>query len=149
MLYVDRSKIALVDLTNLKNVKLPDEKYDMIESLEVAEHLPKSSAEEYVKFMCDKSDLILFSAAIPKQSGTYHINEQPPQYWVDIFAKHGFRCFDILRNEIWNDKNISWWYRQNILIFAKNESAEFIEKKGFKSTQNVNTLIHPEKMGIE
>src|SRR5690606_30214606 len=40
-------------------------KYDTVICLEVAEHLPISSAMPLVKFLCSMSDRVLFSAAIP------------------------------------------------------------------------------------
>lgn len=140
-LYVDRKYIEIVDLEKLQVKK---GKFDIVESLEVGEHLPESVADNYVHFLCVNSNLILFSAAAPKQTGDHHINEQYPEYWNQKFRKEGFECFDILRNVIWNDDDISWWYRQNIMIYAKRESAQFLKDKGFQSVETVNAYYHPE-----
>ncbi len=40
------------------------------------------------------ADLILFSSAVPGQGGCFHLNEQAPSYWSDIFRSLGFLCFD-------------------------------------------------------
>ena len=140
-LYVDRKYIEIADLENLQVNK---NRYDIVESLEVGEHLSESAANSYVDFLCAASDLILFSAALPKQTGDHHINEQYPEYWNKKFRKERFKCFDILRQGIWNDDDISWWYRQNIMIYARGKSAQFLKKKGFSSTEIVNTYYHPE-----
>src|SRR5262249_52703519 len=59
-----------------------------------------------------------FSAAIPYQGGTAHLNEQWPSYWADRFAQRGYQAYDPIRPAIWRDDAVAWWYRQNILVFA-------------------------------
>jgi len=98
-----------------------EKKYDLAISLEVAEHLPSNCAEFFVELLVKTSDFILFSAAIPFQGGTNHINEQWPEYWYNIFNKKGYACIDFLRKQIWNENNVEWYYRQNIVMFAKKE----------------------------
>ena len=52
---------------NLENPRSLGRKYDLAICLEVAEHLPLSSADTIVNFLVELSDLVLFSAAIPGQ----------------------------------------------------------------------------------
>ena len=54
--------------------------FDLVQSLEVAEHLPKTSAERFVQTLVTHGTRVLFSAAIPGQGGENHINEQPLEY---------------------------------------------------------------------
>ncbi|GHV65322.1 hypothetical protein FACS1894199_05700 [Bacteroidia bacterium] len=96
-----------------------NKKYDLAISLEVAEHLPKQSAELFVESLVNASDIVLFSAAAPYQGGTEHINEQWPDYWANIFSKHGYIAIDYIRKRIWNIEQISYYYRQNVLLFVK------------------------------
>ena len=93
--------------------------YDLVVNLEVAEHLPAARAAGFVADMCAHTNRVLFSAAIPYQTGTGHINCQWPSYWVDLFAAQGFGVDDSLRWEIWNDERIEPWYRQNIMVFER------------------------------
>lgn len=86
--------------------------------LEVAEHLSPERGPSFVGDLCKLSDLVVFSAAIPGQGGTDHLNEQWPGYWADLFAKHGYACSGALRWQIWQDERIENWYRQNLLVFA-------------------------------
>jgi hypothetical protein len=106
----------------LKDLKEPlglSRKFDLAMSLEVAEHLPESCARQFVRELTVLSDVILFSAAIPGQGGTYHINEQYPEYWASLFKESGYIVIDAIRPQIWNDASVEFWYRQNILLFVK------------------------------
>lgn len=93
---------------------------DLAVSLEVAEHLPEARADTFVADLCALAPLVLFSAAIPGQGGTGHIHEQWPQYWVDRLADHGYTASGALRWLIWDDERVENWYRQNLLIFARD-----------------------------
>jgi glycosyltransferase involved in cell wall biosynthesis len=64
------------------------------------------------------ASVVLFSAAIPDQGGTAHLNEQWPSYWAELFARRGYQAYDAIRPAVWDDQQVAWWYRQNILVFA-------------------------------
>jgi hypothetical protein len=49
-------------------------RFDLATSFEVAEHLDPERSEPLVQELCALSDTIAFSAAIPGQSGSGHIN---------------------------------------------------------------------------
>ena len=91
---------------------------DLALSLEVAEHLEEKMAAEVVRFLTESSDLVLFSGAIPGQRNSSHINEKPPAFWKQLFAQRGFHRLDIVRPKIIADTAISYWYRQNLFLFA-------------------------------
>jgi SAM-dependent methyltransferase len=93
-------------------------RFDLVICLEVAEHLHEPAAEQFVAGLVEHGDTILFSAGIPHQGGHHHVNEQFPDYWAAIFAKHDFLPLDLIRGRIWNDTAVHWWFRQNILLFA-------------------------------
>lgn len=97
--------------------------FDLAVCLEVAEHLPASSAEAFVKFLTGLAPVVLFSAAVPGQGGTNHVNEQFLSYWVRLFSQFNYRPLDIVRPIVWNDDRVPFWYRQNIILFA-NDSDE-------------------------
>jgi hypothetical protein len=85
-------------------------------SLEVAEHLPESRAASFVADLCRLAPVVLFSAAIPGQGGTGHVNEQWPGYWADLFGARGYSVSGALRWRIWNDCRVCNWYSQNMLV---------------------------------
>jgi SAM-dependent methyltransferase len=93
-------------------------RFDLAVSLEVAEHLPAARGESFVADLCALADIVLFSAAIPGQDGTHHINERWPSYWAGLFAAHGYTPHDVIRPRIWTDRRIPFWYRQNVFLYA-------------------------------
>jgi SAM-dependent methyltransferase len=95
-------------------------KFDLVQSLEVAEHIPGTSADIFVKNLVrHSSGIILFSAAPPGQGGEFHVNEQPYEYWRQKFRAHDFDAFDCVRPLIANDKAVSFWYRYNALLYVR------------------------------
>ncbi len=125
-----------------------DKKFDLAVSLEVAEHLSQNSAKIFVKTLTDFAPVILFSAAIPFQGGLYHINEQWPEYWVKLFAQKGYVPIDCIRKKIWNNKDVSSWYAQNILLFVKKDYLQKNDKlkKEFEQTEaSALAIIHPKQ----
>jgi hypothetical protein len=95
------------------------ERHDLALCLEVAEHLSPQRAEGLVGDLVRLSDKVLFSAAIHWQGGVGHLNEQPQSYWAGLFARHGYGAVDVIRPLIWRDRRVSYWYRQNMLLYVK------------------------------
>jgi SAM-dependent methyltransferase len=123
--YVDRSMLQIpdaqftaVDLTKPFTVA---REFDAALSLEVAEHLPQVSAAPFVDSITRLAPVILFSAAIPKQMGEHHLNEQWQSWWVERFAHARFVAIDCIRRRIWDDPQVEWWYAQNILLMVRED----------------------------
>ena len=58
---------------------------------EVAEHIPAEHARTLVKYLVDHAGArVVMTAAPPGQGGHDHVNEQPREYWLDLFAEHGW-----------------------------------------------------------
>ena len=93
-------------------------RFDFAMSLEVAEHLCADVADSFVASLVRHSTCVLFSAAIPEQGGTSHVNEQWASYWMEKFATHRYRPWDF-RAMLWNNPQIDHWYAQNMLLFVK------------------------------
>jgi Methyltransferase domain len=120
--YVDR-KALLINQEDFQDVDLKrpiqlDRQFDLALCLEVAEHLPAKSARTLVDSLAAAAPVILFSAAMPGQGGTSHINEQWPLYWEQLFAERGMRKYDVVRPLIWHNRSISDCYRQNLYLFT-------------------------------
>lgn len=98
-------------------------RFELVLSLEVAEHLSPDAATGFVQSLTSCGDRIFFSAATPWQEGQHHVNCQWPEYWQKLFNQHGFACRDVLRWKIWNDSRIEPWYRQNIFFAEKHPEA--------------------------
>jgi SAM-dependent methyltransferase len=119
------------------------QRYELCISLEVAEHIPESQSQLFINSLCNASDVVLFSAAIKFQGGTNHINEQWQSYWGSLFQENSYQCFDILRNRIWEEKKVKWWYRQNIFVFVNSKNVP----TGMNELESLNktmlNLVHP------
>ncbi|MDW7775560.1 MAG: class I SAM-dependent methyltransferase [Methanosarcinales archaeon] len=123
-----------------------ERQFDLVLSLEVAEHLPSKSASTFVDSLVRLGPVILFSAAIPFQGGTNHINEQWPDYWVKLFQNNGYIVIDCIRNKIWQNDFIETWYVQNIMIFCKQdylESNSLLRKEFENTNKSKLSIVHP------
>ncbi len=123
-----------------------DKQFDVVMSLEVAEHLPGECAATFVDSLTRLGPVVLFSAAIPFQRGTHHLNEQWPDYWARHFQEKGYVAIDCIRKKIWQNDDVEWWYAQNILMFVRQNYLEShpVLKKEFEYTNPSQlSIIHP------
>lgn len=136
----------LFQVANLEDPLKIQRNFDLAISLEVAEHLAEKSAKFFIENLTSLSSIILFSAAVPLQGGVHHINEQWPEYWVQLFQERGYVPIDIIRRKIWNNDKVSFWYAQNILLFVKKdylENNDFLKKEFEQTEGSVLSIIHP------
>lgn len=104
--------------------------FDLVQCLEVAEHLEPSCSGRFVSCLARHSSrFLLFSAAPPGQGGEYHINEQPYEYWRNLLANEGFDAFDVLRKRIISDKRISYWYRYNTFLYVRRDCVSGLSRE--------------------
>lgn len=123
---------------NLNQAISINKTFDLCLCLEVAEHLPASSADDLVDLLCHLAPIVLFSAAIPGQPGQGHINLQWQDFWQEKFHLKGYEAYD-LRNEFWNNNKVEWWYRQNMIIYARPGFLTDLPK----CNHPVHRLVHP------
>jgi SAM-dependent methyltransferase len=120
--YVDPEQLAIPrSAFHALDVSAPfslGQQFDLVQSLEVAEHLDASCAHTFIANLVGHGNLILFSAAIPGQGGEHHVNEQPWEYWRRKFAAHEFELFDFIRPRVCDDQSIYFCYRFNSFLFA-------------------------------
>lgn len=99
-----------------------DRKFDLVQCLEVGEHLPESCSATLVDNLTRHSDRVLFSAATPGQGGENHINEQTFEFWRRLFAAHGFKPFDPFRRLLRGRSEIESWYRRNMILYVAGDA---------------------------
>lgn len=97
------------------------DRFDLAVSLEVAEHLPEDAGPALVEVLVQSAPAVLFSAAIPGQAGTGHINPQWQSYWAALFAGHGLYPVDLIRPRVWDDPDVAYYYAQNTLLYTTVE----------------------------
>jgi glycosyltransferase involved in cell wall biosynthesis/SAM-dependent methyltransferase len=64
--------------------------YDLIVCIEVLEHLQSEDAEAAVANFCRHADDVILSSSPYDYREPTHFNVQPPDYWVELFARNGF-----------------------------------------------------------
>lgn len=150
--YVDKSMLEIPEerflACNLEKPFQIDRRFDLVVSLEVAEHLPSDCAEIFVESLVGLGPVVLFSAAIPFQGRTSHVNEQWPDYWASYFQTKGYVVIDCIRKKIWKNDNVRWWYVQNILMYIKQGYLDNypLLKSEFENTATSQlSIVHPRK----
>jgi hypothetical protein len=148
--YVDRNQLLIPkenfiphDLT--KPFK-HEEKYDLVISLEVAEHIEEQFSDIFIDTLTGLGDVVLFSAAIPWQRALTHVNEQWQEYWAAKFKKRGYLAVDCIRKKVWQEPDIEIWYAQNIIVYATKEALD--KYPLLKSEYEINkdpllSVVHP------
>ncbi len=121
--YVAREKLEIpvgsfrpFDLTRPLRLK---RHFDLVVSLEVAEHLPESCAAQFVESLTLLGPVVLFSAAIPHQGGVHHVNEQWQDYWAAHFRARGYVPVDCIRGSVWQNERVEYWYAQNTILYIE------------------------------
>ena len=134
--FIDQDKLLISpDSFRTQNLNDPwdlGRKFDLVMSLEVAEHLSPDSADQFVKSLVNHSDIVIFSAAIPGQLGDNHLNEQWMSYWRQKFKNENYLCFDLLRPRL-TDITLPFWYRYNTQVFV---SADHARDRGWENLAN-------------
>ena len=128
LLRIPASNFRRVDLST-ESVPL-DRTFDLAVSLEVAEHLPAHRAGSFVRTLTQLAPVVMFSAAIPGQGGTEHINEQWPDYWAALFEEQDFALVDLFRSALWDDGDVEYWYAQNAFLYVRRDHLPALSADG-------------------
>ncbi len=150
--YVDRTMLEIpAHLFVARDLSRPlrlDRQFDLVVSLEVAEHLPPACAETFVASLTSLGPAVLFSAAIPFQGGTGHVNERWPEYWAERFRDRGYVVVDCIRRRVWRNRNVASWYAQNTLLFARPDYLERhprLEQELAATSLAQLSIVHPKR----
>lgn len=123
--YVDRAGLLVEPAefhgADLSRPVLLGRQFDLVQSMEVAEHLHAKVADTFVDNLVRHGTLILFSAAVPGQLGENHVNERPFEYWRDKFAARDYVLIDALRPALRGGSGIDPWYRHNSLLYVRRD----------------------------
>lgn len=120
--------------------------FDLVISLEVAEHLSLDAGERLIDSLVSLGPVVLFSAAVPGQGGHGHLNEQWPVHWAELFATRGYEAIDCIRHRIWDNPDVDWWYAQNTILYVAASRAIADQRLRSELDQHggcPRALVHP------
>jgi SAM-dependent methyltransferase len=145
--WVDPAKVV-IDRSNFLNADLrkplPVQRtFDVAMSLEVAEHLPESVADDFVATLTRLAPVVLFSGAVPRQRGVGHINEQWPDYWARKFLARDYVALDVIRPRVWDDEKVLWWYSQNAMLAVRRDRLDSDPKLRDLPRNPPEPKVHP------
>ncbi len=117
--------------------------FDLAVCLEVGEHLPPQRATALTQWLTQVAPAVLFSAAVPGQGGTGHVNERWQSSWVEDFARFGLEPVGDLRATFWQSDDVAWYYRQNMLLFVAEGSPAANAPSASPRAQLPHDVVHP------
>jgi SAM-dependent methyltransferase len=100
-----------------------DRTFDLVQSLEVAEHIAPSQSRTIVSNLVRHGSTVLFSAAVPGQGGEHHTNERPYEFWHALFAEHGYAAYDCVRPQVRGNRLVEPWYAYNSIVYVRSDRA--------------------------
>ena len=99
-----------------------NKKFDLCICVEIAEHIPTRHSKTLVENLTQASDTVFFTAAPPWQGGVGHINEQPFEFWHQLFEEAGFKLEQPLSDNLkarMKEHNVVFWLQQNLMVFTR------------------------------
>ena len=115
-------KGVYVEKFDLETEEVIHGSWDLTVSFEVAEHLPESLADNYVRVISQFSPIVIMSAATVGQGGLNHVNEQPHKYWIEKMQRRGFDYDRQTSHQVrveWAGMGVASWYVNNTMIFRR------------------------------
>ncbi len=99
---------------------------DLAWSIEFLEHVEEQYVPNFMKLF-DKCDYAIVTAAPPGTGGFHHVNEQPAEYWIDVFKTYGFyyneeRTEAIKKASSMRHKKGNSWLGRRGMFFEKREN---------------------------
>lgn len=120
-----------------------NKKFDLVLSIEVAEHISRDRHEFLFDFLAARaSRWVVFSAARPGQGGHGHIAERPEEEWRQEWLSRGF-IFDAamttLARNLSDAKNIN--HRRNLMVFKAPAGYEALDSLENHAKPYLQTLL--------
>jgi predicted O-methyltransferase YrrM/2-polyprenyl-3-methyl-5-hydroxy-6-metoxy-1,4-benzoquinol methylase len=114
-----------------------EQKFDLVMSIEVAEHIPREKHDFLFDFLVSHtSNWIVFSGARVGQGGHGHISERDEEDWKSEFLKRGMIFQDELTwniRQACNEKNIN--HQQNLMVFKR--------PAGYEKLDSIENIARP------
>lgn len=104
-------------------------KFDLVFSIEVAEHIEPQYADILADNLANSSKKWIVMTTCPPDRHNVkseyvklaHVNEQPKSYWIKKLEERGFKnCPDIADDLMWTytaNTKIERWFRKDLMVF--------------------------------
>ena len=106
---------------DLRNKLKKTYKPDLVQSLEVAEHIEEDYADVFIyNLVKHNADIIFLTAAPPGKGGNQHVNCQEREYWMAKMKNNGYLFDQDILNEVlaWGTGEDSpIWWSTNLMVF--------------------------------
>jgi SAM-dependent methyltransferase len=93
---------------------------DVVISMEVGQQLATTSSARYVGLLCDLARAtVVFSSGVPGQGDRAPRNEQPHEFWIQLFEERGFEVDEDLSGrwrQEWTLRGTAPWFASNVLV---------------------------------
>lgn len=94
--------------------------FDLVMSLEVAEHIPPQYESNFIQnLIVHSNSYLLISWAVPGQGGKGHVNEQPNEYVISLFENLGFEHLEEISDQLRNCISNCTWFTNTLFLFKK------------------------------
>ena len=108
---------SVIDLSETFNL---GRKFDWVLSLEVGEHIPKSSENAFIEnIVRHAKNGIILSWAIPGQGGHGHLNEQTNESIKMTMSRYGYSN-DLQSERLFRLVSHLPWLQNTLMVFRKN-----------------------------
>lgn len=95
--------------------------FDLTLCIEYAQRVIPEDSARLVRSLCERSLRVVFSAALPRQAGSSHINCRSQHDWIELFATFGFACLDAFRPVLWQAAHVAPAIRQNAFLMVRRD----------------------------
>lgn len=102
-----------------------DDTFDLVMCFEVAEHIQTQYSRQLVTNCTSYADTVIFTAAPVGQGGVGHINEQPFDFWINLFENEDFQYNRSLSESVrkkMQAEEIVPWLAKNFMCFERLNS---------------------------
>lgn len=117
--------IESLEQHDLRQPYNPNKYYDLVLSVEVAEHIPERYSKTFVRTLAKSGEVVVMTAAPPGQGGTHHVNEQPPAFWIDLFEQQGMEYDQEITGILKDTISVNSLYHvpKNMMVFVTSDSS--------------------------
>ncbi len=108
-----------------------EREYDVIISLEVAEHIPRKYQDAYLaNLTAHAKHWLVMSWAVPGQAGDGHVNNRPNTFAVWKIQQLGFQL-DLSKTALLRERASLFWFKNTLLVFSRGTPSKATALKSY------------------